>query len=194
MTTLTTPAIASEPYCADAPSRRTSMRSMALAGMAFRSTPLEPRRHAVGERVDERRLVAAQAVDQHQRLVGRESAQRERPHESVASVTLWRGKFTEGASACSAWLVSVVPCCGAPSSEDVHRHRQLVGRGVPRARADHRINVKPPKGKIFCFPFGKSELQADLSRPTRGALRDRHKRQAGDVMDVAASGVQYVQV
>src|SRR5882762_3527631 len=42
MTTLTTPAMASEPYCADAPSRRTSTRSTAPLGMAFRSTPLEP--------------------------------------------------------------------------------------------------------------------------------------------------------
>ena len=39
---LTTPAIASEPYWAEAPSRNTSIRSMALAGIAFRSTPLEP--------------------------------------------------------------------------------------------------------------------------------------------------------
>jgi hypothetical protein len=41
-TMFTTPAMASEPYCADAPSRSTSMRSMALAGMVLRSTPLEP--------------------------------------------------------------------------------------------------------------------------------------------------------
>src|SRR5881397_3211316 len=42
ITRFTTPAIASEPYWADAPSRNTSMRSMALWGMVFRSTPLEP--------------------------------------------------------------------------------------------------------------------------------------------------------
>src|SRR5439155_5749016 len=30
---------------------------------------------------------------------------------SFASVTLCRGKFTEGASCCRTWLVSVVPCC-----------------------------------------------------------------------------------
>jgi hypothetical protein len=39
----TTPAMASEPYCAEAPSRRTSMRSTATVGMAFRSTAAEPR-------------------------------------------------------------------------------------------------------------------------------------------------------
>ena len=41
-TTFTTPAIASEPYCADAPSRNTSMRSIAAAGIVFMSTPDEP--------------------------------------------------------------------------------------------------------------------------------------------------------
>jgi hypothetical protein len=39
----TTPAIASEPYCAAAPSRSTSMRSIMLAGIAFRSTAACPR-------------------------------------------------------------------------------------------------------------------------------------------------------
>ena len=40
---LITPAMASEPYCADAPSRSTSMRSIAAAGIAFKSTPTVPR-------------------------------------------------------------------------------------------------------------------------------------------------------
>ena len=42
-TMLMTPAIASEPYCAAAPSRSTSMRSIADTGIAFRSTPVDPR-------------------------------------------------------------------------------------------------------------------------------------------------------
>ena len=41
-TKLTTPAMASEPYCAAAPSRSTSTRSMALAGMAEMSGPWAP--------------------------------------------------------------------------------------------------------------------------------------------------------
>ena len=41
-TTFTTPAIASEPYCAEAPSRNTSMRSIAAAGIVFISAPEEP--------------------------------------------------------------------------------------------------------------------------------------------------------
>src|SRR5216117_857146 len=40
---LITPAIASEPYWAAAPSRSTSIRSIAAAGIAFRSTPTVPR-------------------------------------------------------------------------------------------------------------------------------------------------------
>src|SRR5688572_23249091 len=42
MTRFTTPAIASDPYWVDAPSRSTSRRSIALDGNALRSTPLEP--------------------------------------------------------------------------------------------------------------------------------------------------------
>ena len=38
-----TPAIASDPYCAAAPSRSTSIFSIAEAGIAFRSTPVVPR-------------------------------------------------------------------------------------------------------------------------------------------------------
>ncbi|MCS4035817.1 hypothetical protein GGQ01_000866 [Salinibacter ruber] len=34
--------MASDPYCEDAPSRSTSIRSMALAGIAFRSIGLDP--------------------------------------------------------------------------------------------------------------------------------------------------------
>src|SRR5688500_11369511 len=40
---LITPPTAADPYCAAAPSRRTSMRSMAATGMALRSTPVDPR-------------------------------------------------------------------------------------------------------------------------------------------------------
>lgn len=42
-TMLITPAMASEPYWAAAPSRNTSMRSMAETGMALMSVPAEPR-------------------------------------------------------------------------------------------------------------------------------------------------------
>ena len=38
-----TPAMASEPYCAEAPSRSTSIAEMAPVGMVFMSTAEEPR-------------------------------------------------------------------------------------------------------------------------------------------------------
>ena len=41
-TMLMTPAMASDPYCAAAPSLSTSMRSMAASGMAFISVPAVP--------------------------------------------------------------------------------------------------------------------------------------------------------
>src|SRR5687768_4998232 len=47
---LTTPPIASEPYTADAPSDRISMRSTAASGMALRSVPLEADIGFVGAR------------------------------------------------------------------------------------------------------------------------------------------------
>src|SRR3546814_5065252 len=40
---LMTPAMASEPYCDEAPSRSTSIRSIAIGGIVFMSTPDEPR-------------------------------------------------------------------------------------------------------------------------------------------------------
>ncbi len=40
---LITPAMASDPYCADAPSRSTSILLIAAAGMVFKSVPTEPR-------------------------------------------------------------------------------------------------------------------------------------------------------
>src|SRR2546422_4872952 len=77
MTMLTTPAIASEPYCAEAPSRNTSMRSIALCGIVFRSTPLEPAPMPYVV-VDQGGLVPSPAVQQHQRLIGGEAPQGER--------------------------------------------------------------------------------------------------------------------
>src|SRR5262245_33275164 len=42
-TILSTPAMASDPYCAAAPSRSTSMWSIAEIGIAFKSTLVDPR-------------------------------------------------------------------------------------------------------------------------------------------------------
>ena len=74
-----TPAMASEPYCAAAPSRSTSIRSIADdrdrvevdAGGAAADAAVQ---------MDERALMAPLAVDQHQHLIGSEAAQRRRAH------------------------------------------------------------------------------------------------------------------
>ena len=72
-----TPAIASEPYCAAAPSRSTSTRLMRDAGNQVHvdgSAAAADRAVDVEQRGD----VAALAVDEHQGLVGAEAAQRRR--------------------------------------------------------------------------------------------------------------------
>src|ERR1041384_5803820 len=106
MTTFTTPAMASEPYCAAAPSRRTSMRSMALAGSAFMSTPLEPApmpaaklwTSAVRWRRQPFTSTSAWSGLRPRRVNGRTM--------SLASATLWRGELTEGGGWAGTSLVS----------------------------------------------------------------------------------------
>src|ERR1041384_3532502 len=71
---LTTPAMASEPYCAAAPSRRPSMWAVGEAGNGIDVGA----RRATADRllvVDQSLLVASLPVDQNQRLVGTERAQ-----------------------------------------------------------------------------------------------------------------------
>src|SRR3546814_10462838 len=48
-----TPAMASEPYCAAAPSRSTSTCSIASTGIVFRSVPVAPRLRAPNRRSEE---------------------------------------------------------------------------------------------------------------------------------------------
>jgi hypothetical protein len=71
--------MASEPYWAEAPSRSTSMRSMAEAGIKSRSTGAPPRPDA-GQVVDQRRAVPPLAVDQEQGLVAVQAAHGDGPH------------------------------------------------------------------------------------------------------------------
>ena len=84
-----TPAMASEPYCAAAPSRNTSTWRSAMDGMAEMSAPCEPYATPLPpcqSMIDERwrRL----PFTQHQRVVGRQVAQHRRPHDS-GSVADW---------------------------------------------------------------------------------------------------------
>ena len=75
-----TPAMASEPYWAEAPSRSTSTCRSAIDGMVEMSGPLRPVGHPPEPR-DDRRAVAPLAVDEDEGVVVREVAQARRPHE-----------------------------------------------------------------------------------------------------------------
>ena len=105
---LITPAMASEPYRAEAPSRRTSMRSTATVGMAFRSTAAEPRP------IEPLTLTRAEAW-RRMPLIRTRVWSGARPRRvagrtlSVPSVMAGRGKVREGATAASAAAISVVP-------------------------------------------------------------------------------------
>ena len=117
--TLTTPAIASEPYCAEAPSRRISIRSIAAAGNAAQSTACEPWftvpsgascRFTSAERCRRMPFISTRvwSGDRLRRLTGRISA--------VPSAIGKRCVFNDGAMRVSdsvrsndAWFCTVLP-------------------------------------------------------------------------------------
>ena len=79
-----TPAMASEPYWGgpDAPSRRISTCRNAIAGMAEMSGPWAPSETPLPSQVMTAPRWAALAVDQHQRVIRRQTAQVGRPHDA----------------------------------------------------------------------------------------------------------------
>ncbi len=103
-----TPAIASEPYCAAAPSRSTSMRSMALMGMVFRSAGDEPRpavpltltTAVVCQRLPST-STSVWSGDRPRSCAGRTA--------EVPSAMAGRGKFSDGSRRAKAVASSVVP-------------------------------------------------------------------------------------
>ena len=105
---LMTPAMASEPYCAAAPSRRISILSMAERGMALRSTPVDPRpmvplmwmRAVVWRRLPLMRT-STWSGPRPRRVAGR--------MESVPSAMVGRGKLKDGARAWMTCMVSAAP-------------------------------------------------------------------------------------
>ena len=103
-----TPAIASDPYWADAPSRRTSIRSRAAVGTVLRSTAAAPRPTELLTLSDAeewaRMLLISTSVssgDRPRNVAGRIA--------SVASVAEGRGKSIDGATVARAAPSSVVP-------------------------------------------------------------------------------------
>ena len=108
VTMLITPAMASEPYWAAAPSRRTSMRSIAETGIALRSTPVEPRPmlplRCTSALVCRRLPLMSTSTwsgPRPRRVAGRT--------ESVPSVMVGRGKLKDGASFWMTCMVSLRP-------------------------------------------------------------------------------------
>ena len=163
---LITPAIASEPYCAAAPSRSTSMWSMAEIGIALMSVPAEPRRDGLLH-VDQRLLVAALAVDQHQHLVGTERAQRGRAQD-VGAVADGGAREVE---ARFEHLQDLADFLRAGAFElfavdHVDRRRRLGGGAAARARAEDLDRIE-----------GRRLVLGRLGRLGRRLLRLRGKRQ-----------------
>src|SRR3546814_3722030 len=85
---LMTPAIASEPYCADDPSRSTSTRWIAAAGNRPKSTACAPWLTVPNGSVC--RFTSAErtalAVDQHQGFIGRQVARSEEHTSELQSL------------------------------------------------------------------------------------------------------------
>src|SRR3989442_1072227 len=107
-TMLITPAMASDPYCADAPSRSTSIRSMAAVGIAFRSTRTVPRPKVpftCTSALACRRLpltsTSTWSGPRPRRLAGL--------MWSDPSAMVWCEALNEGASVARIWLTSVWP-------------------------------------------------------------------------------------
>jgi hypothetical protein len=106
--TLMTPAMASEPYCAEAPSRSTSTVRTAAVGMVLRSTAAEPRPAEpltfTSEAEWRRLLFTSTRVWSGARP--RSCAGRT---VSVPSVRPGRGKLKEGSATERDWLISGEP-------------------------------------------------------------------------------------
>jgi hypothetical protein len=103
-----TPAIASEPYWAAAPSRRISISWIAEAGIALRSTPVEPRpmlpltwTSALVCRRLPLTSTSTWSEPRPRRVAGRTV--------SVPSVIVGRGKLNDGVSCSRIWFVSLAP-------------------------------------------------------------------------------------
>ncbi len=106
--TLMTPAMASEPYCAEAPSRRTSTLRTAAVGMVLRSTAEEPRPTVL-------LTLTSAAAWRRLPLSSTRVWSGARPRKaagrtvSVPSARPGRGKLNEGKATERAWLISGEP-------------------------------------------------------------------------------------
>ena len=111
------------------------------AGEGVHVDAARTRGHAVRERVHHGCLVTAHAIHQHQRLVRRQTAQREGPDhvggvgDGLAGEVHRRRQCLK----CLARLGGALACQHLVVVH-IHRHCQLVGRGVVRTGADHDLD------------------------------------------------------
>ena len=178
-----TPAMASEPYCADAPSRSTSTLRTAAVGMVFRSTAEEPRptvpltftRAAAWRRL----LFTNTRVwsgARPRRVAGR--------MVSVPSASPGRGKLKEGRETASAWFSS-----GEPVRSSWATGMLSTGAGVSlRERPDTRVPVTTMASRVWVSSSASGVWAGapdDWAKLGAGAARaaaiDRARR-AGRVM------------
>jgi hypothetical protein len=103
-----TPAIASEPYCADAPSRSTSIDCTIAAGIVFKSTAAAPRPIVPFTFTSDDACLRFEFIstsvwsgESPRSVAGR--------IVSVPSARPGRGKLNDGNMTDSAWLISVTP-------------------------------------------------------------------------------------
>ena len=133
-----TPAMASEPYCAAAPSRSTSILAIAEAGIAFRSTPVVPRPMTPEVATCAlwwRRLplmrTSTWSGPRPRRVAGRTVSA---PSDSVG-----RGKLKEGASACRIAFVSEAPVVWICFTVSTSTGTAFSASAPGRARADRDL-------------------------------------------------------
>ncbi len=100
--------MASEPYCAEAPSRSTSTRSIAEIGMVLRSTGAEPR-PMVPLRLSRDEVWRRLPFTSTSTWSGARPRSCAGRIAEVPSVSAGRGKFSEGRARASAVASSVVP-------------------------------------------------------------------------------------
>ena len=144
-----------------------------------------PGAHAVREGVDERHLMTSPAVDEHQRLIGREAAQRERPHDVVR---VGDALMREVHRRCQ--RLQNLPGLGHAlfrhvlGREDVDRYRELLRRGVARARSDHHVHRRQADRLL-----GEDEILRDGCLVHHDARRARLVAQQPNAQQIRAGGL-----
>ena len=163
---LTTPPMASEPYTAEAPSDRISMRSTAASGMAFRSEPEDAACGAVGVRRPSIRTSVRPEPRPRRSTLARDCAElpdcgRKLPNE--AKVESRSTSATDTSPLASIWARSITTTGTAPSISARFR-REPVTSTVSRVAASASASVV-----VSCANAG-SATKAEAA-PARSAKR-----------------------